>query len=64
VHHAVIPQAPLILAVLGLVVFADLTAGDFQRLRRARGWFTGAGDAWPVGLVPATTPIVTLTLPA
>jgi FtsH-binding integral membrane protein len=32
-----IPHASLIWAVLGLVVFAGLTAGDFQRLRRARG---------------------------
>jgi FtsH-binding integral membrane protein len=32
-----IPQASLIWAVLGLVVFAGLTAGDFQRLRRSKG---------------------------
>jgi uncharacterized protein len=32
-----IPHASLIWAVLGLVVFAGLTAGDFQRLRRSRG---------------------------
>ena len=32
-----IPHASLIWAVLGLVVFAGLTAADFQRLRRARG---------------------------
>ena len=31
-----IPHASLIWAVLGLVVFAGLTAADFQRLRRAR----------------------------
>ena len=32
-----IPHASLIWAVLGLVVFAGLTAGDFQRLRRSQG---------------------------
>jgi len=32
-----IPHASLIWAVLGLVVFAGLTAADFQRLRRAQG---------------------------
>jgi modulator of FtsH protease len=32
-----IPHASLIWAILGLVVFAGLTAGDFQRLRRAQG---------------------------
>jgi FtsH-binding integral membrane protein len=32
-----IPHASLIYAVLGLVIFAGLTAADFQRLRRARG---------------------------
>jgi FtsH-binding integral membrane protein len=32
-----IPHGSLIYAVLGLVVFAGLTMGDFQRLRRARG---------------------------
>jgi FtsH-binding integral membrane protein len=32
-----IPHASLIYAVLGLVIFAGLTAGDFQRLRRSRG---------------------------
>src|ERR1700761_6465507 len=32
-----IPHASLIWAVLGLVIFAGLTAGDFQRLRRAQG---------------------------
>ena len=32
-----IPHASLIWAVLGLVIFAGLTAADFQRLRRARG---------------------------
>jgi len=32
-----IPHASLIYAVLGLVIFAGLTMGDFQRLRRARG---------------------------
>jgi len=32
-----IPQASLIWAILGLVVFAGLTAGDFQRLRRSQG---------------------------
>jgi FtsH-binding integral membrane protein len=31
-----IPHASLIWAILGLVVFAGLTAGDFQRLRRAQ----------------------------
>jgi modulator of FtsH protease len=32
-----IPHASLIWAVLGLVIFAALTAADFQRLRRSRG---------------------------
>jgi modulator of FtsH protease len=32
-----IPHASLLYAVLGLVIFAGLTMGDFQRLRRARG---------------------------
>ena len=32
-----IPHASLIYAILGLVIFAGLTAGDFQRLRRSRG---------------------------
>ena len=32
-----IPHASLLYAVLGLVIFAGLTAGDFQRLRRSRG---------------------------
>jgi FtsH-binding integral membrane protein len=32
-----IPHASLIWAVVGLVVFAGLTAGDFQRLRRSQG---------------------------
>jgi modulator of FtsH protease len=32
-----IPHASLIYAVLGLVIFAGLTAADFQRLRRSRG---------------------------
>ncbi|HEX9039610.1 MAG TPA: Bax inhibitor-1 family protein [Trebonia sp.] len=32
-----IPHASLIWAVLGLVVFAGLTAADFQRLRRSQG---------------------------
>jgi modulator of FtsH protease len=32
-----IPHASLVWAVLGLVVFAGLTAGDFQRLRRSQG---------------------------
>jgi FtsH-binding integral membrane protein len=32
-----IPHASLIYAVLGLVIFAGLTAADFQRLRRAQG---------------------------
>jgi modulator of FtsH protease len=32
-----IPHASLIYAVLGLVVFAGLTAADFQRLRRSKG---------------------------
>jgi FtsH-binding integral membrane protein len=32
-----IPHASLIYAVLGLVIFAGLTAGDFQRLRRSQG---------------------------
>ena len=32
-----IPHASLIWAVLGLVIFAGLTAADFQRLRRSRG---------------------------
>ena len=32
-----IPHASLIYAILGLVVFAGLTAADFQRLRRSRG---------------------------
>jgi FtsH-binding integral membrane protein len=31
-----IPHASLIWAVLGLVIFAGLTAGDFQRLRRSQ----------------------------
>ena len=31
-----IPHASLISAVLGLVIFAGLTAGDFQRLRRTK----------------------------
>jgi FtsH-binding integral membrane protein len=31
-----IPHASLIYAVLGLVIFAGLTAGDFQRLRRSQ----------------------------
>ena len=31
-----IPDASLVWAILGLVVFAGLTAGDFQRLRRAK----------------------------
>jgi FtsH-binding integral membrane protein len=31
-----IPHASLIWAILGLVIFAGLTAGDFQRLRRSR----------------------------
>jgi modulator of FtsH protease len=32
-----IPHASLLYAVLGLVIFAGLTAGDFQRLRRSQG---------------------------
>jgi modulator of FtsH protease len=32
-----IPHGSLIYAVLGLVIFAGLTMGDFQRLRRSRG---------------------------
>ena len=32
-----IPHASVIYAVLGLVIFAGLTAGDFQRLRRSQG---------------------------
>jgi len=32
-----IPHASLIYAVLGLVIFAGLTAADFQRLRRSKG---------------------------
>jgi len=32
-----IPHASLIYAILGLVIFAGLTAADFQRLRRSRG---------------------------
>jgi uncharacterized protein len=32
-----IPHASLIYAILGLVIFAGLTAGDFQRLRRSQG---------------------------
>jgi uncharacterized protein len=32
-----IPHASLLYAVLGLVIFAGLTAGDFQRLRRSKG---------------------------
>jgi modulator of FtsH protease len=32
-----IPHASLIWAVLGLVVFAGLTAADFQRLRKSQG---------------------------
>jgi uncharacterized protein len=32
-----IPHGSLIYAVLGLVIFAALTMGDFQRLRRAQG---------------------------
>jgi modulator of FtsH protease len=32
-----IPHASLIWAVLGLVIFAGLTAADFQRLRRSQG---------------------------
>jgi FtsH-binding integral membrane protein len=32
-----IPHASLIWAILGLVVFAGLTAADFQRLRRSQG---------------------------
>ena len=32
-----IPHASLIWAILGLVVFAGLTAADFQRLRRSKG---------------------------
>jgi FtsH-binding integral membrane protein len=31
-----IPHASLIYAILGLVIFAGLTAGDFQRLRRSQ----------------------------
>jgi FtsH-binding integral membrane protein len=31
-----IPHASLIYAILGLVIFAGLTMGDFQRLRRSR----------------------------
>jgi FtsH-binding integral membrane protein len=31
-----IPHASLIWAILGLVIFAGLTAGDFQRLRRTK----------------------------
>ncbi len=31
-----IPHASLICAILGLVIFAGLTAGDFQRLRRSQ----------------------------
>lgn len=31
-----IPHASLIWAILGLVIFAGLTAGDFQRLRRSQ----------------------------
>jgi FtsH-binding integral membrane protein len=30
-----IPQAELIYSILGLVIFAGLTMGDFQRLRRS-----------------------------
>ena len=32
-----IPHASLIYAILGLVIFAGLTMGDFQRLRRSQG---------------------------
>ncbi len=32
-----IPHASLIYAILGLVIFAGLTAGDFQRLHRSKG---------------------------
>jgi FtsH-binding integral membrane protein len=32
-----IPHGSLIYAIIGLVVFAGLTMGDFQRLRRSRG---------------------------
>ena len=32
-----IPHASLVYAVLGLVIFAGLTAADFQRLRRSQG---------------------------
>ena len=32
-----IPHASLIWAILGLVIFAGITAGDFQRLRRSQG---------------------------
>ena len=32
-----IPHASLIYAILGLVIFAGLTAADFQRLRRSKG---------------------------
>ena len=32
-----IPHASLIYAILGLVIFAGLTAADFQRLRRSQG---------------------------
>ena len=39
-----IPHASLIWAVLGLVVFAGLTAADFQRLRRSPGAELGAAD--------------------
>ena len=31
-----IPHASLIYAILGLVIFAALTMGDFQRLRRTK----------------------------
>ena len=31
-----IPHASLVWAILGLVIFAGLTAGDFQRLRRSK----------------------------
>ena len=31
-----IPHASLIWAILGLVIFAGITAGDFQRLRRSQ----------------------------
>ena len=39
-----IPHGSLIYAIIGLVIFAALTMGDFQRLRRSKDISLGAAD--------------------